>query len=174
VNPLWKLLTTIAIALLPALLHVIDKLLESISPINKETLRSLMSKDKRVKTIGENKVTYDAVRTYFDFERDCHFVFVLTLFSVFSLSAAQTECTGSFVASTVVTLIMIVVLLIFLGVFFGMLVNRKIEAASVGASNWWKRPMLIKWWKMVAIIAFGVVIITDVALHFTCVRAEGG
>jgi hypothetical protein len=170
---LWRLLAPISIALLPALLHVIDKVLENISPITKETLRSLMVKDKRTQAIGENKALYEAVRTYFDFERDCHFIFVLTVFSVLSLYAAQSECTGSFVEFTAVTLIMIVILLIFLGIFFVTLVNRKIEAASVGATDWWRRPTLIKWWKMVAIIAFGVVIITDVVLHFSCVRAEG-
>jgi hypothetical protein len=69
-------------------------------------------------------------------------------------------------------LILIVLLLVFLGTFLICLCNRIIEAASVHAKNWWKRPRLIKWWKMVAFIWFGIVMITDIALHFSCVRAE--
>lgn len=167
---LWNLLASIGIALLPALLHVIDKLLESISfsPINKETLRLLISGDRRIAHVGENKAAYEAVRTYFDFERDCHFIFVLTVFNLASVFVAQLQCTGSLFTFEPITFVMVVLLVLFFFVFLFWLLNRKIEPAAVGATDWYRRPMLIKWWKMVALVLFGLVIATEIYLHFFC------
>jgi hypothetical protein len=171
---LWKLATSLAIALLPALLHVIDKILEIFSPITKETVRLLIKDDLRVKQIGESIPLYNAVRTYFDFERACHFVLALTIFNIVSLFFAQTACTGSFLLFQPVTFVMMVLLLLFLGAFCIWLCNRKIDAASVDAQDWWRRPDLIKWWKWVAVALFGIVIGTDIALHVLCTRPEAG
>ena len=164
----WKLATPLIIALLPVILHVIDKILENFSPITTETVRLIIEGDPGVKLVGENKALFNSVRAYFDYERDCHLVFVLTIFNIVSLYFAQTACTGSFLESTPLTFVMMVLLLLFLGVFFIWLCNKKIDPASVNARHWWRRPDLIKWWRRIAFVQFGIVICTDIALHHVC------
>jgi hypothetical protein len=131
----WKLATPLIIALLPVILHVIDKILENFSPITTETVRLIIEGDPGVKLVGENKALFNSVRAYFDYERDCHLVFVLTIFNIVSLYFAQTACTGSFLESTPLTFVMMVLLLLFLDVFFIWICNKKIDHASVNARH---------------------------------------
>lgn len=173
----WKFLTSIAIAISPVMLHVFDKFLELFSPITRTTLVSLMRADKRVSEAVKSETLFETIEGYFNFERTSHFVFALTIFNILSLFFAQAACTGHFLIFTPITLILIVLLLVFLGAFFISLCNRIIDPAAVHGKKWWRRPRLIprliKGWRLMAFIWFGIVIITDIALHFSCEHAEG-
>lgn len=164
----WDLAASIAIAASPAALHIIDKILENVnvSSISVQTLRALMSKDHRVSDLAENENKFEAIRGYFDFERDCHFVFVLSIFNIMRLYVTQAQFTGSWLRFFPATFLLMVAIIIFLFVFLIMLLNGKVEAASSWATDWWRRPILVTWWKVVALLAFGLVIVTEVIMHF--------
>jgi hypothetical protein len=170
----------IAIALSPLLLHLIDRFMEWWSPISRKTLATLMRENIRIKEAVETDPKFEAIEHYFDFERDAHFIFAVAIFNLFSLYFAQMACTQDLLQAKAITLSLMVLNVAFIVAFFMMLYNRKIDVHSAGAQRWWKRPILIKWWKMVAVIAFSVVILTDIDLHFniifhfSCVRESAG
>jgi hypothetical protein len=66
-----------------------------------------------VKSVGDTEPNFDAVKTYFNFERNCHFVIALAIFNITSLYVAQTECTKSLLCATPITLPLIIVFTIF-------------------------------------------------------------
>jgi hypothetical protein len=158
---LLEVTTPIVIAFLPILLHLIDKGMERFSPIRHEVLRGLMRDDPRqiVKSVGETEPNFDAVKTYFGFERNCHFVIALAVFNIISLYIAQAECTKSLLCATPITLPLIIIFVIFLMIFLLGLANRRFSAAAVNATRRWER---------IAVGAFILVIAVEIALHFTC------
>lgn len=102
-NPLVDLITSLTIGLLPVLLHILDKLMESegtdrFLPFSDEILRERMQGDARggVSQVGRSPDLFRAIRTYFNFEREGHFIVAMAVFNMFSLYFAQTQYTGSF------------------------------------------------------------------------------
>jgi hypothetical protein len=154
--------TPVSIGVLPVLLHIADKGMEKFTPIREEVLQELMKQDARevVKQIGESAHgEFGAIKTYFDFERKCHFVIALTVFNMLSVYVAQTQCTGDLLKATPITLVELPILAIFLMLFLLRIANRTFRVAAVdAAANWVK----------MAYLAFAGVMVTDVGLHFFC------
>jgi hypothetical protein len=150
----------IAIGFLPILLHIADKGMERFSPIRETVLQELMKQDARdvVKAVGESADgEFDAVKTYFDFERKCHFVIALAVFNILSIYVAQTECTKNLLCATWITLVEMIALAIMLVVFLLGIANRVFPIAAVTA---------VETWVKISIGAFGLVMITEIVLHF--------
>jgi hypothetical protein len=120
----------------------------------------MMKQDRRdiVKTIGKNEnEEFNAVKTFFGFERKCHFVIALTIFNLVSLYVAQTECSGNLLNSTWLTFTEVVLLTIFLVLFLLKIANRTFQPQAVNAADRWVT---------MAIGTFGVVVVTEIVLHF--------
>src|ERR1700688_2886540 len=106
----------VMIGILPVLLHLFDKLLETFSPFSSQTLRRMMADDKGndlVKSIGKSEAAFEEVKSYFDFDRDVHLIVSLIAFNIFSLYVAQTECTHSMLQANAITFTYIIVLILF-------------------------------------------------------------
>jgi hypothetical protein len=157
----------ILIASLPVILHTIDKGFEyKFVPFRKEKLISLMKADHRtvVNSVGETKAKFEAVETYFDFEKGCHFVATLLIFNTISLIFAQMEFMYSVTRSQFVTLPLMGTMVILLLIFFKRLADGKLVASDVRATRHWER---------VAFVAFGLVLATELTFHLMTLHAEG-
>jgi hypothetical protein len=159
----WKFSAPFIIATLPILLHAIHFAVEksaSVSPVSHETLRELMRADHRavVSAVGSDKASFDAVATYFNFERNCHFVIATMIFNIISLYFAQVEHTKHFdVFLWYIVLPMFLLFAVFGYGFAIRIANRRIDAASVNS---------MRRWVSAAIASFIFVLIVDCLLLF--------
>jgi hypothetical protein len=155
---LLQLAVPIAIGVLPIFLHILDKLMERYSPLSEDTIRLRMAGDSRaaVAAIGRSEDVFRSVKTYFDYERVMHFVVTLTVFNILSLYVAQTQCTGSLLKSTAMTFLEIIALLVFLVIFLLKVSNNAFDPAALHPA---------RRWVIASIAAFGVVVVTEVALY---------
>lgn len=153
-----QLATPIAIGVLPIFLHIFDKLMERYSPLSEDTIRLRMAGDSRaaIAAIGRSEDVFRSVKTYFDYERVTHFVVTLTVFNIVSLYVAQTQCTGSLLKSTALTLPEIIALAAFLVLFLLKVGNNAFDPAALHPA---------RRWVMASIAAFCVVMVTEVALY---------
>jgi hypothetical protein len=131
------------LALLPVMLHLIDKVMEKFSPFGEKVLRAQMAESPQsiVQEVGASKERFDSVRVYFDFDRRCHFVTNISIFNILSLYVFQLECTGKwlcFIPSIFIPILSFSILLIS---FLLALANRKFHpaAASPRATRNWER-----------------------------------
>lgn len=160
------LTVSVIISLLPILLHVLDKLMETRAgerflPFSHEILREQMANDARaaVKQVGAQPELFNAVRTYFSFEREGHFIIAVAIFNMASLYVAQTQCTGSFLVFRAPTFIGMLLVLGFLFVFVRQVAVRRFEPADTDP---------LKTWRRASYCAFAGVIVLDIYLHVTC------
>jgi hypothetical protein len=175
------------IASLPLLLHVIDKGLEySFEPLDKEKLRNLMHRDDRevVSRVGECKENFEAVGTYFDFQKQCHFVSTLFIFNIASLLLAVAATAHNGKEINGFPLLFAIFLLVLLALFLkrvwnGKLVSSDVEATRNLFQKVWKGRLVAsdvratRHWEFTAISAFVMVLFTEFALHVMHSAAEG-
>lgn len=139
--------------------------MERISPIREEKIRRLMFEDARtiVSSVGGSEANFNAVKTYFNFDKNCHFVITLIIFNILSLFIAQTECTGNLLNGTYITLIPIFILFGLLVAFILRITNDRVNAAAINATRRWEYTV---------IAAFVIVLGIEVYLHNTCEASE--
>jgi hypothetical protein len=109
-NRLVIIIFPVLLAALPVILHAIDKAFEyKFTPFGKEKLREFMRKDVRVvvSAVGLTRANFNAVDTYFNFEKGCHFVITILIFNIISLFFAQIEFMNSAANFHIVSLILI-------------------------------------------------------------------
>jgi len=165
----WRLLFSpgFLIDLLPILLHGIDKIMEGIPPFREERMRQFMRKSPQVpvRGIGGDKNSFRAVQAYFAFERACHLVIALTLFSALSLYVSEVECTGHFspLRFDTVPFVTCVALLGAVAVFITHLYCERFEPEQA-------TPRATRPWERFAYAAFVFVLVLDILMSLTCHR----
>ncbi|HTW68731.1 MAG TPA: hypothetical protein VME47_02480 [Acetobacteraceae bacterium] len=127
-------------------------------------LREQMAEDSRraISAIARSEPIYKGLETSFEYERSVHFIITLSIFTIFSLYVAQTECTNNLLKGTLATWIEMAALGIFAVVFVIRVVRRGFDLAAVHAARPWERASLV---------AFLVAIITEIVLHLACSSA---
>lgn len=153
---------SIWIAILPAILHLIDRVLEVFSPISDASLQKLMatSDEGIAKLIGSSDDNYAVVKSYINFERRCHFIVSALGFSILSLVVAQIELRHSALNWSAFTFFPMVGLTILLVIFLIMLNNRTQEPLAAN-------PPSTRYWYWGAFAAFASVLTLEVLLHVT-------
>jgi hypothetical protein len=167
------------IASLPLLLHGIDKVLEyKFEPLDKEKLRNLMHKDDRlvVSRIGESTGNFEAVGTYFEFQKGCHFVSTLFIFNILSLLLALAVTASSENQINTLPLLIAFCIFVLLALFLKRVWNGSLLSTDVEATtNWFQRVWRGKLvasdvgatrnWELIAISTFVLVLSTEFVVH---------
>jgi hypothetical protein len=152
------ILSAAAIGFAPIFLHIVDKLLERVSPFSEEYIQSALAADPspHVSRVGRRGTEFRRIRTYFYFEREFHFIVSIVIFNVLSLYITQVECTRSWLQARAPTFIGIVALLLFLIAFLWRTLNGDFSPAAANPTQRWQRA---------AFAAFFVVMAVEVGFH---------
>lgn len=151
-----------AIAIAPAVLHLIDRALELFSPIGDDTIKSYMavSPFTLVKQVANSSTDFKIAKAYFDFAQKCHFIVSALLFSIFSLIVAQIEFECTVLQWSWMFVFPIAIIVVLLIAFMFVLHKRKLDPLETNPSS--TRP-----WFWAAVAVFTLVLLLEIGLRLS-------
>jgi hypothetical protein len=153
------------VAAVPLILHLADKLFDRLHLLGHDLIHRKLKGDLRepVRTSMSNEAVFKGVKTYFDFDRDTHFIFSLTFFSMVSLYFAQVECTHAFTRLLFVPTLAIFALLVFGFGFVAAIARERFQMDAVDPTRNWRRS---------GYAAFVATLVLEVYMRQTCPETD--
>jgi hypothetical protein len=151
------------IAVIPPAVHGFSHLLEKMPFLGHKYIREQMGHDQEdtVKAVGRSEDKFKSIATYFDYERQSHFIFTILLSGIISLFVVQYQITHSVVVSTLPTLI--VISLFSLGIVVLLIRILRGTYPPAAKNPFWR-------WTIGCLAAVFLVVIIEICLTIACAR----